>query len=252
VPDSAPAVRRVRWIGPTDGPEFGPCYALAASEASVLAKPSGEVDLTVVACRRPLVTPDAVAELAAAGPVVQLLGVWCEGEGRTGRVVPDAERVFWHAWPAWWRRKTDAAESLAGLIRIDTPDREFAAALLATLGEIGCPAIASRSTRTTAPSVVLWDGAQLDGREADRLDRVCREARRCGAGVVAMLDFPRPETVAAVRAIGATAVLGKPFQRVDLLAALRSAAALATTANQPATDSLTEDSALGAPAAWAA
>ena len=162
--------------------------------------------------------------------MVQLLGVWCEGEGRTGRVASDVQRVFWHAWPVWLRRwlgQEVTPESIPGLVRIESPDRQLATALIDTLGAHGVAAVTGRGAESTNPTAIVWDAAQLSGREADRLLTVCD----AGAPVIALLDFPRPETVAAARAIGAACVLGKPFDRGSLLESIYQA--VAKTARQP-------------------
>ncbi|TWT95818.1 hypothetical protein Pla108_28950 [Botrimarina colliarenosi] len=232
---------KVRWIGPATGPEFGPCRTLVRRDARLFDfDPYGKPDLTVLACPRPLVETAATQALLAevgAARLVQLLGVWCEGEGRTGRVVEGVQRVFWHAWPSWWRQWTAAhtsppdshavSQSAAfqrttpqRLVRIDTPDGALAGGLQAALDAQGIPATWSRRSLAVGADAIVWDGMQFGGREAVRLAAVCGAARLERVPVVVLLDFPRPETVAAVRAIGADAVLGKPFdiaQLVELL-----------------------------------
>lgn len=217
----------VRWIGPETGGDIGPCWRWTRHEARLV---DGDADLTVLACPRPLVdTATALSIAAASDDFVQLLGVWCEGEGRTGRTIDGAERVFWHAWPTWWRtwlaNRSDSQKTIAlpRLVSIDTPDGELAKALVAALGDEGIVATWSRMAPTADADMVLWDGAQLNGREANRLAAVTAAARRRRTPVVALLDFPRPETVAAARAIGAAGVVGKPFDGALLFNVLRLA-----------------------------
>lgn len=189
-------------------------------------------DLIVAACKRPVVSPArwrALVECQETVTLVQLLGVWCEGEGRTGKALERFVRVFWHAWPEWldrWLDRSDEAPPntlFSGPVAIDSPDRELLSALIATLEGDGVFAFGVTNTQATKPAIILWDGAQLRGAEADRLATVCRRADAIRAPVVAMLDFPRPETVAAARALGVTTVVGKPIDRNALLRTMRSA-----------------------------
>jgi DNA-binding NarL/FixJ family response regulator len=241
MPNSQPTPT-VRWIGPTGGDDIGPCWRRLNRDAQFV---ETNADLTVLACPRPLVetaTAQALLEEAGADHFVQLLGVWCEGEGRTGKVVTGAERVFWHAWPAWqlrWleSRTANATASplpqslpqpLPKLVRIDTPDGELAKALVASLAAEDIAAVWSRTSLATNADAIVWDGAQLSGREADHLGAVCWAARHWQTPVIALLDFPRPETVAACRTLGAAAVLGKPFTTELLLDSLSAAMREAT------------------------
>lgn len=197
----------VRWIGPTGGDDIGPCWRRLNRDVRFV---ETNADLTVLACPRPLVetaTAQSLLEEAGADRFVQLLGVWCEGEGRTGKVVPGAERVFWHAWPAWQRRWLDRCNAdaiatplprslpqpLPKLVRIDTPDGELARALIAALAAEDIAAVWSRTSLATNADAIVWDGAQLSGREADHLGAVCWAAREWQTPVIALLDFPRPK-----------------------------------------------------------
>lgn len=229
--------KRVGWIGPRETTELAPCYQALRERATLVAhadRPEAfdveryrDCHLIVAACPRPIVSPmswRALIEAQSDTKLVQLLGVWCEGEGRTGKTLDRLERVFWHAWPAWleaWS-EAEASESLSGSVAIDCSDRELVAGLLATFEAEGLPAFWSRRSLATRPTVILWEGAQLAGAEAERLAATCRHADAIGAPVVAMLDFPRPETVAAAQAIGAAAVVGKPIDRAALLQVLQT------------------------------
>ncbi len=231
-----PTVHRptARWIGPTGGDDIGPCWRRLNRDVHFVEAATDQrgIDLTVLACPRPLVDTDKaqlLLEEAGADRFVQLLGVWCEGEGRTGKPVPGAERVFWHAWPAWQRRWLErlSADSISPLpprlpqlVRIDTPDGELAKALVAALVAEDIGAVWSRKSLAAGADAILWDGAQLSGREADHLAAVCSAGRYGQTPVIALLDFPRPETVAAARALGAADVLGKPLTTELLLESL--------------------------------
>lgn len=216
----------IRWIGPTETREFAGCYELATQMSIEV---EAEADLTVLACPRPLVDHSGSAQLlseAGDNDSVQLLGVWCEGEGRTGKPLEGIERVFWHQWPVWWQKwnaergTVDLRSSRPRLVSIRSPDAELARALVATLESASIAAYWDRETVASSPDLVLWDGAQLGGREADDLARISATARANQTEVVALLDFPRPETVAAAEALGARAVLGKPCDRDGLLETL--------------------------------
>lgn len=223
----------VRWIGVERGREFGRCRAFLDGRAHVVGPGiDGKADLTVFATSRPLGDPELVAGFVAdptAGRVVQLLGAWCEGEQRTGRVAPGAERVFWHAWPWWWLAEVSsppAGSRPRGLVRIDSPDSALAAALGERLAAEGIDAVWSRRHLAAAATAIVWDGAQFGGREADRLAAVCSAARLGRVPVVALLDFPRADAIEAAEQTGAAAVLGKPLPGELLVAALRNVGGL--------------------------
>ncbi|MEQ8846235.1 hypothetical protein [Botrimarina sp.] len=231
-----PGPPRVLWVGRPTGPEFGPCLRLVSDHAHVrcvdrpddalgrLAEPHAW-DLTVLACPTPLDDAAAASRLAAAAPgrFVQLLGAWCEGEGRTGRTAEGAERVFWHAWPLWWRNRwrSPAADQGPGRTSfcVVSRDPELAAGVGWALAAEGFVVAAGEQEA----DLLLLDAIQLGGREADRLAAVCRAARRRGAQVILMVDFPRAEIVAAARRIGAAAVVGKPVDAGLLAQAARAA-----------------------------
>ncbi len=237
--------RSVLWIGPAEGREFGSCYERLAEGCEVtVAKNAAAAldhlhlgqkgfDLAVLACPRPLVTTDpaeAIREAHAPKPLVQLLGTWCEGEGRTGKPIEGVERLFWHAWPAWLSQWQDShqmqelEQRLSGVVEVRSHDAEFAKSLVKALGA-SQPAVWSPNrvhALSPPPAAILWDGSQLDGREADDLFTTCQRASTTKTPVIALLDFPRPETVAAARAIGAAAVVGKPFSIERLQDTLRA------------------------------
>lgn len=65
---------------------------------------------------------------------------------------------------------------------------------------------------------IVWEGLAADPREIEQLRQY--RARLDQPATVALLDFPRPDTVEALRSAGAREVLGKPFLVADLTAAL--------------------------------
>jgi DNA-binding response OmpR family regulator len=68
----------------------------------------------------------------------------------------------------------------------------------------------------------IWDGGQLDECEADALGSFCRMLRCDAAPVMALLDFPRRDSVDRALQIGATSVFGKPWKNADLVAAIKT------------------------------
>lgn len=250
----------VLWVGPHDGPEFGDIFEQLAEVRCVesldglSALPGGigdeaAFDFAVLACPRPLVSVAAarpLIDLVGTDSIVQLLGTWCEGEGRTGVTLDGVQRVFWHEWPAWWRQRNaavtrQAMSSSRDAIWIRTADAEFARALAQTLDTAGfcglwAPELSDQATEVeiTRPAAVLWDGSQLSGDEATRLATICADARETKTPVVALLDFPRVETIAACRALGVSAVLGKPFS-IESLVSTISATITATNGDKTPT-----------------
>ena len=181
-----------------------------------------ESDLIVVQRDLPIPDPTPYGELArmaSNGQLVQLLGAWCEGEERTGQVIDGFRRVFWHAWPLWWRGwltkflgRQRLRQRLCGATVAIAADIDTGHAIGDALAECGAccvPLGASFGERVLVgpPDAVIWNGSQLGGLEAERLRRW---TRGWPAPIVALLDFPRPETVVAAREIGVSAVLGKP------------------------------------------
>ncbi len=217
-------------------------------------RPGAVPDETIQSLRR---------EAPLAG-VVGLLGTWCEGESRTGRPWPGVERLYWYEFPAWWRRQLalraegycpdwarwgDGGSRLAacgrseasilnpqsairnrprGLIVLSAAVRETAGALADALGRAGYATLWQPPSRPAAvvrgATAGIWDGGQLNGREAKRLAGFCRQLSRDRAPVVALLDFPRRDRCQRVRELGASAVLGKPWLNADLVAMIEQIA----------------------------
>ncbi|MGL4511601.1 MAG: hypothetical protein ACRCT8_00810 [Lacipirellulaceae bacterium] len=182
---------------------------------------------------RPAADPRPMERLAELFPGVECLeavGVWCEGEQRTGKPPKGWRRVFWHEFDVQSATSPGTAApdprgpfDLAGrLVLIDCIDAETAEAIADTVAEHGGAATWSPCGRglSTGASSGAWVGSQLGGGEAVRLDRFCRRFGSGDTPVVVLLDFPRPETVRAARRIGAAAVLGRPHTGEALAAAL--------------------------------
>lgn len=220
----------------------GPCavelVTVVDAEAAIDRLSSESFDLVLYAQPRPavsLVAHDCLYEVVGeAMPCVQLLGTWCEGEGRTGRVPDGWQRVFWHAMPRWWRQYSKnslahIAESprTEGMRVVEVhADYAFVDALRDALLPEGWLVYRAVPGEAALGFAGIWVGKQLGGAEADCLSQFCqRFSQRAGmaAPVVALLDFPRRETVTAARAVGAADVVALPCDTLELVEALERA-----------------------------
>lgn len=155
---------------------------------------------------------------------VSVLGSWCEGELRTGRPWSDVPRVYWHAFPTWWRQNVaqtlEHSSTCRGTIAVSAADLATAETLLDALASEGWSGTwwprQKSSPRTTNYVAGIWVGGQLSGPEAVQLDEFCRKLRDERVPVVGLLDFPRIDRVAIAQRIGVKEVLGKPW-RIDIL-----------------------------------
>ena len=214
-----------------------------------------EPDLIVVAQTRPgQVSPKQVHALRRQAPlarIVGLLGSWCEGESRTGNPWPAIPRIYWHQWPnasrreieklaaqqsSWWQLPPTAApderfllesghdlNSHHGLVVIASPRWESSEALADACRAAGYHSVwhrRERPARTHGAAAVIWDGSGLELRDEQEIRFL--SSQYPGAPLVALLNYPRVETVALARQCGATAVLSKPLLVEDLLGALAS------------------------------
>lgn len=191
--------------------------------------------------------------------IVALLGSWCEGESRTGRPAPGVLRLYWHEFLPWWQQQRrlraagrcpdwsrpeaidrtgpaavspptdrgglggDAAPR--GLVVLQTARWETADALADELRRSGHATVWQRPGGPLAPVrgalAGIWEGGQLDAREAGELQRFCARLAKDDAPVAALLDFPRFDRNALAAELGAAAVLGKPWSNGDFIATLR-------------------------------
>ena len=197
-----------------------------------------DADLLLVERSLPVSDPSPYEQLARDATdcdLVQHLGPWCEGEERTGVTIEGFHRVFWHAWSGWWRRwladfrgERTIAEPLAGATIALAADADASHALGAVLAERGACCVRlgelpHEHALIGNPAAIVWNGSQLGGMEAERLRSCCEFAREREAPLIALLDFPRPETVDAAKAVGVGAVLGKPCDGHRLCEAIRDA-----------------------------
>ena len=199
---------------------------------------------------------DALANLAPLARFILLLGNWCEGETRTGQVWPVAKRVFWHEWPEQWRRNGSAllagrnatwlapvtslyeerflpsghragkstehttcfdAAGSRPLVVVSGFRSSFSEALCAACSLRGYATLWQRpgaATNARGPVAIVWDGVQLAAEEAAELAQLTEVYPR--TPILALLDFPRWETVQRAIAAGASAALAKPLLLDDL------------------------------------
>ena len=245
--------------GDVEHAEFREIVQLLHTDAELVASASSSPEVVVFFHSRPLsVRQHVLHDLRNAAPlagVIVVAGSWCEGELRTGRVWPGVHRHYWYEFPVWWSRQV--ALRLAGrcpewakpsesvtsdLIRRPRPISDFVvlrtpnsatAETLADQLEVAGYGITLQSPgRRVQPvrgaTVGIWDGGQLNDTEARDLSRFCTDLRANHAPVIALLDFPRRDSVDRALQLGAAAVLGKPWLNADLLQTIEQ-----LTARQP-------------------
>jgi hypothetical protein len=255
IPSTAARPPAVWLVGPSEHADFREAVALIRAEAKLDAT-TEPPELIIIAQDRPgAVDQQAVEQFRRQAPlagIVSLVGSWCEGEPRTGRPPVGVTRLYWYEFAPWWRRQMErrdeglcpdwaigndcgmrisdcgiGREALtdSGLIALTVPRWETADALADILLRVGYATIwqppANLDSLACAVTAGIWEGAQLDDGEAAELQRFCARLAGDGAPVVALLDFPRRESLDRARSVGAAAVLAKPWLNVDLVATLR-------------------------------
>jgi hypothetical protein len=249
----------VQLIGEVTHPQFRDAIELLRCESRLTEGGELPPELIVVALSRPdAICSDQLNLLRGVAPlagIVALLGSWCEGETRTGRPWPGAQRLYWYEFPAWWARQMflraagrcpDWARPAncglriadyrlptggpgrpglrAGLVIVQSSHRESAAALADVFKSAGY-AIAWQRPGRPRPVIRgaiagIWDGDQLSEREATDIAEYCTQLGYDGAPVLALLDFPRRDRIDRALEVGAAAVLGKPALNSDLVTTL--------------------------------
>ncbi len=193
----------------------------------------------------------ALAGVRAAAPllrVVVVAGPWCEGERRRGAPPGGVWRIAWHqcrarleraladaargACPDWGQPLTAGSDEWyrvesqrpwpggSGTVLI-AAGREMAPLLVDACQAVGYGAVAIRAAspcyaalRLGPCRAAIWEGSDATPRELAELSSLVRAVHP--APVVALLDFPRGESLAAAYDRGAAAVLGKPVALGDL------------------------------------
>jgi hypothetical protein len=210
----------------------------AAEAAAALREPDGHADLGVILQEHPAAyAPDDAAALLAAGPLVRWIcacGAWCESEGRTGSVWPDALRIparqfasrldrelavlAGHRDPLAWtasRDETflfDAAEPApparrsagqsprVAVIGPDRAVRRWLADLLITAGFEALP-------DADEAAAVVYDADPLDADGTRFTQTLASLAGR--VPIVALTSEPADDAAARLRQWGAAAVIPK-------------------------------------------
>ncbi len=256
---SLPRRPSLLMAGDVEHAEFREIVELLRADAELVASASSSPEVIVFFHSRPhSVRQHSLHDLRKAAPlagVVVVAGSWCEGELRTGRVWPGVHRHYWYEFPAWWSRQV--ALRLAGRCPEWAKPSEFASvAISKQLGPlrdlVALRTVCSSTAETLAdqlklagyaathqspgrrPSPVrgatagIWDGGQLHDAEAQDLSHFCTQLRADGAPVIALLDFPRRDSVDRALQLGAAVVLGKPWLNAHLLQVIEQ-----LTARQP-------------------
>lgn len=245
----------VKLIGQIDHPDFREAAALIRDTAQCETSAGTNPELLVVAQARPGQVRqhevDALRRRYPLAGIVTIAGGWCEGETRTGRPWPGVKRFYWYEFPAWWRQQLALRKAglcpdwsrptsevfrnpairnrRCGVILLRAADRHIADVLANVLHHAGYASIWHPPGRTMmvvrGAIAGIWDGGQLDDREAKELAAFCRTLARDAAPVVALLDFPRRDRYEVAQQVGAMAVLGKPWINADLIATIEAIAA---------------------------
>lgn len=244
----------VKLIGPIDHQDFREAAALIRDSARSAIAAGISPELVVICQARPgQISQHEVESLQRRWPlagIVTIAGSWCEGEIRTGRPWPGVKRFYWYEFPAWWRLQlaqrsaglcpdwsrptSDALRRLAihnrrcGIIVLSAANRHIADALAEVLRYAGYATVwhpPGRPTTIVRGAIAgIWDGGQLNDREAEDLAAFCHTLARDAASVVALLDFPRRDRYEVAQQLGAAAVLGKPWINTDLIATIEALA----------------------------
>ena len=121
-----------------------------------------------------------------------------------------------------------------GLIVLEAPRWETAETLALVLERAGYSTLwhppGGKVPFVRGVAAGIWDGSQLDDREAHDLAMFCSRLARESAPVIALMDFPRRDRCEIAGQAGAAVVLGKPWNNADLMTSLDAAIQNAQTA----------------------
>jgi len=176
--------------------------------------------------------------------VIAIVGSWCDRALRLGAHPAGTHRVPWHEWeshiegelarlesgaPPTWSGALSASDDQrlleiahegpkerAGLVVIATNFGEAYAYLSDACRASGLASVWVRhgqAVPTQGASAAIWDAAQCDDAECRELARFCRQT---AAPTLALVAFPRFETLERVQQSGAEAMLAKPVLIQDL------------------------------------
>jgi hypothetical protein len=234
-------------VGDVAHRDFDEPVGLLRAESRLVDCIAQSPELIVVCQSRPGTVSKSLVESwrrsAPLAGVVALAGSWCEGETRTGRPLVGVDRLYWHQFPAWWRRQLSLraagyCPAWAGanstrisepgrprprpiVVAIRTDVRETADSLADALNDAGIASTwqcrLNRVTTVRGATAGIWVGGQLSDSEVADLRAFSRSIASAQSNIVALLDFPRRDSVDRVREVGAAAVLGMPWNNTDLI-----------------------------------
>jgi hypothetical protein len=194
----------------------------------------------------------ATAPLAC---LVALVGPWCEGEQRSGRVQPGVVRVPWRAWQYRLAREMGLAASAYGTDRlprtatdVDRLERDVAArvrrqsipataivhsdrranyeCIASLLAYLGVTTVWSRSgppsSRADFEICDSWPWGQEFSTKNGATKWINEVRQSVLAPAVLLLHFPRPEDIQLAREAGFAAVVAQPLLAGDLAAAINA------------------------------
>jgi hypothetical protein len=238
------------WHGPVERARVVPCVDLDDAIQECGALPGGPHLVVLCESRPGQFPPAALDRFRLRFPLVRLvrvLGTWCEGGAREALVTHGCWPAYEHQWharfarelerrdrgqnPHWALPATTSREEQLAVCSQDWPSgsrgrsiavcaasAESSAALVAVCRRAGYSALetpAAATFRLAGVAAVVWDAAVREianpATVAALLDRAC------GAPVVAVTGFPRPDDIDQASAAGLAAVLAKPFLASDLL-----------------------------------
>ena len=190
----------------------------------------------------------AVEQLRRRAPLtrlIHLLGVWCDGETRSGQPLAGAMRVHWHAWrprlEAEWERWRHGGCPTWGIAQSASDEERFAWQVKAAAGEkskvVGIVAGCDQTAQALAAmvdaigftshvvteleaefrgslSLVIWDDALAPRGKPIPLREVVRSV--APTPVIALASFARLPDVESALEDGAVEALAKPTQLADL------------------------------------
>ncbi|MEE2827024.1 MAG: hypothetical protein VYE64_10395 [Planctomycetota bacterium] len=211
-------------------------------------------DLVVVTqSRRGQIGQAVIEEIRCAFPlvpIINLLGSWCEGVGRSGSGLEGVKQVFWHQWSARfdqfvrqvrlgektaWQAPATAtavdqvqiaqdvgrhdADNGSCCVAVDAATEGQFEMLAAALVGIGCQSIWMSEQEHGPPLVGRLDLICIDALSLTDplLDKVADLRERfADIPLIVLLNFPRRDDVANLRQLGVSQVVAKPFRHGDL------------------------------------
>jgi hypothetical protein len=246
-------------LGEADHPELQDAAGLVRATSVCGTNTKLPPEVVLLAQSRPGVNSHReVASLQRRWPLAgfaAILGSWCEGETRTGRLWPGVKRFYWYEFAAWWNEQVarraagncpDWSRPTTDLLRhcpnyksngfqprrshsvvvVSAPERYTADAVSDVLHRAGFASVWQPPGRAMSgirgSALGIWHGGQLNDQEASDLASFCRACGREGTPVIAMLDFPRRDRCAVARQLGVAAVLGIPWINAELISTINS------------------------------